>query len=385
MIDGVTYEGPEIFSYDWYANGFIGPAYFDSTGQEVMGKTFVMRWSNVDFDEDGQYTLTSAGDDVLIIRVDGVEVGTSKVFEGQRATNFNVSKGKRTLELELTNNPADSPKSTIQTNPGVAYATITKKVSVTTGITNPWTTNPIGISAILIPPPCPKRVRGKGVVIECPVVDPGNGYPSPNPELNVDLVNTYPTLLRLKSVEVEDSGINYNSGVDQIQITPSNGAILDYVSDSFGRIVEVKVLNPGLGFTTYPEITMVSPNVPPVDGGTATGPTGINATFRPQFEVVRDPIVTDTQKLIQVTDLVGLKQTGYVDGRAYYGSVFYKEGVRYAGFYETPGDLVQIYDTLKESIDAKVTTPASAILRQGTDITSNDPRLNIPGTPENLI
>ena len=39
---------------------------------------------------------------------------------------------------------------------------------------------------------------------------------------------------------------------------------------------------------------------------------------------------------------------------------------------------------MQESIDAQVTTPPSAILRQGSDVTSNDPRLNIPGTPENL-
>ena len=45
---------------------------------------------------------------------------------------------------------------------------------------------------------------------------------------------------------------------------------------------------------------------------------------------------------------------------------------------------VQIYDTMQESIDAEVTTPPSAIQRQGTDINSNDPRLNIPGTPDNL-
>ena len=49
------------------------------------------------------------------------------------------------------------------------------------------------------------------------------------------------------------------------------------------------------------------------------------------------------------------------------------------------GELVQIYDTLQESIDAMVTTPPSAILRQGSDTSSNDPRINIPRTPENLI
>ena len=59
--------------------------------------------------------------------------------------------------------------------------------------------------------------------------------------------------------------------------------------------------------------------------------------------------------------------------------------MRYAGYYETPGELVQIYDTMQESIDALVTTPPSAILRQGTDIQSDDPRLDIPGTPDNLV
>ena len=114
-------------------------------------------------------------------------------------------------------------------------------------------------------------------------------------------------------------------------------------------------------------------------------PTGGGAEFLPRFEIVRDPIgVPDKDKLLQVTDLVGLKQTGYYDGKPYYGAIFYKDGFKYAGWYETAGQLVQIYDTLQESIDAMVTTPASAIQRQGSDISSNDPRLNIPGTPDNL-
>ena len=94
--------------------------------------------------------------------------------------------------------------------------------------------------------------------------------------------------------------------------------------------------------------------------------------------MVRDPVLIDEDKLIQVTDLVGLKQTGYYQGRPYYGAVFYKDGVRYAGWYETVGELVEIYSTLQESIDAETTTPASAILKQGSDISSNDPNLNLP-------
>ena len=128
----------------------------------------------------------------------------------------------------------------------------------------------------------------------------------------------------------------------------------------------------GMGFTRWPNIRIISD-------------TGINADLVPVLEPVRDPIVPDPDKLIQVTDLVGIKQTGYYDGRAYFGAVFYREGVKYAGYYETPGELVQIYDTLQESIDAMVTTPPSAILRQGTDIRSDDPRLDIPGTPDNLV
>ncbi len=39
---------------------------------------------------------------------------------------------------------------------------------------------------------------------------------------------------------------------------------------------------------------------------------------------------------------------------------------------------------MQESIDAEVTTPQSAILRQGSDVSNNDRQLNLPGTPENL-
>ena len=139
-----------------------------------------------------------------------------------------------------------------------------------------------------------------------------------------------------------------------------------------GGIISIELKEKPIGLTSYPKVSIVSPQ-------------GINFKGIPILKVIRDPIVQDTSKLIQVTDLVGLKQTGYYRGRPYYGSVFYKDKVRYAGWYETPGELVQIYDTLQESIDAQVTTRPSAIIRQGSDIQSNDPKLNIPGTPDNLI
>jgi len=114
--------------------------------------------------------------------------------------------------------------------------------------------------------------------------------------------------------------------------------------------------------------------------------TGVGFVPRPRIRpvIVPENILPD-EDIIQVTDLVGLKQTGYVNGKPYFGSVFVKDGQLFAGIFETIGELIPVYATLQESIDNQVTTRPSAIFRQGTDVTSNDPRLNIPGTPENLI
>ena len=102
--------------------------------------------------------------------------------------------------------------------------------------------------------------------------------------------------------------------------------------------------------------------------------------------MVRDPIDVEPEEIIQVTDLVGLKQTGYINGRAYYGSVFFKDGVRYAGISTRPLDnSCRVYDTLQESIDAEVTTPPSAIQRSEyrcSQWLTQD--LVIPGTPDSL-
>ena len=174
-------------------------------------------------------------------------------------------------------------------------------------------------------------------------------------------------------MRVANGGINYEKGLGgRLKITPDNGAKLTYTTNELGVIDTVTVVDPGTPFITYPRITLPSE-------------TGVNAKFTPVFEVIRDPLDPTISNIIQVTDLVGLKQTGYVEGRPYYGAVYYEEGVRYAGYYKTIGTPIVVYNTLLESITAKVTTPASAIERSGTDVTSNDPRLNIPGTPENLI
>ena len=214
---------------------------------------------------------------------------------------------------------------------------------------------------------------GRGVVCEVDINDPGNGPPNTLTPPSSPSDPGYPVRLDLNTIIVDTPGLGYDCTLDPIIIEPSNGAVARPVCGSFGQIERVIVDVPGIGFTGTPRIRIPST-------------TGSGVILRPKLTLVRDPVPEpEPDKLIQVTDLVGLKQTGYYDGRPYYGAVFYKDGIRYAGYYETAGQLVQIYDTMQESIDAKVITPPSAIQRQGTDITSNDPKLNIPNTPDNLI
>jgi hypothetical protein len=379
--DGVTYSGPSLFHYtdsrwgDFMNNHSISPYLppLDSNNSEINGKK-TYTWKGVKFPEDGQYKIAFQADNSASLLINGVKVLDARGFTGSPPFDaVNVTAGTYDIVVEMENTPDFT---NIFTKNPVGFAlVIRKEVSQSSSKQTPWSSNPMGISAILIPPPCPKKLSGRGVVTDIIVEDPGNGYiPPPTIVPSPTGTNTYPVTLILENVIVTNPGINHRCGEDRITITPNNGAVLDYECDSFGRITKVTPVNPGIGFTSYPNITIQTE-------------TGINFEAVPVLVPVRDPIVVDPAKLIQVTDLVGLKQNGYIDGRAYYGSVFYKDGVRYAGFYETPGELVQVYNTLQESIDAKVTSAPTAIERSGTDteLSSNNPKLNIPNTPENLI
>ena len=192
--------------------------------------------------------------------------------------------------------------------------------------------------------------------------------------------------MELDEVIPEDTGINYAPDDQVCVINTETGEEICFTPPK-GPFGEISPFRPTIddggddgsggsgvkpnGFRTYPQV------VPRTS-------TGIGYKGIPILKPVIDPIGVEPDRLIQVTDLPGLKQTGYYDGKPYYGAVFYEDGVRFAGYYDTPGQKVQIYDTLQESIDAEVTTPPSAIQRQGTDVNSNNPRLNIPGTPDNL-
>ena len=390
--DGVSYAGPPLATYATGTLGaFITPAFKNDEDYiaNFNGKTWTMTFSGVDFPESGTYDIQAEADDLLIIKIDGTEVAKAEVGNGITKSQFNVTEGKRTVELTLTNIQLNLPFSS---NPTVAGVKITKKTQVAkvdprtgTAQGKPWTVNPLGISAILIPPPCPKKINGVGIVTSVIITDPGNGFPTdPTPPPGTPPAGP-PVILELDEI-IGEPGINYGPDDQVCVINTETGEEICFTPPKTPT-TGIGPFKPTIddggdggsggsggkpnGYRTYPEIRVRS--------GTGIGYRGI-----PILKPVIDPIGVEPDRLIQVTDLPGLKQTGYYDGKPYYGAVFYEDGVRFAGYYDTPGQKVQIYDTLQESIDAEVTTPPSAIQRQGTDINSNNPRLNIPGTPDNL-
>jgi len=177
-----------------------------------------------------------------------------------------------------------------------------------------------------------------GVVVQVIVKDSGQGY-LPPPQT----VPQYPAIIELTGVTVTNPGFNHNCGVDKIEITPSNGTVLSYSCDPFGKIKSVSV-DKGGRFTELPQIRMNTE-------------TGFNATFVPNFNIVRDPqpvepVLTD---VVQVFDLVGLNINGYVDGKPYYGNIYYVNGIRYAGTSaQTSGTDIIVYDTRIASLQKRL-------------------------------
>ena len=178
-----------------------------------------------------------------------------------------------------------------------------------------------------------------GVVVHVIVRDSGQGY-LPPPQT----VPQYPAVLELTGVTVTNPGFNYGDD-DLIEMIPSNGSVLSYDLDPFGKIKSVSV-NKGGRFTELPRIRMNTD-------------TGLNAAFVPNFNIIRDPQPIDpviTQEdLVQVFDLVGLNINGYVDGKPYYGNVYYVNGIRYAGTSaQTSGTNIIVYDTRLSSLQKRL-------------------------------
>jgi len=372
--NGVTYSGPELFQINspttvnnWSnfmrtnaISPFISPV--DTDNPAIADASFTFTWSNVNFPESGRYKVLFQTDNIGELYIDGQLIKESRSFRGEPQTSYaEISAGNYEVKVVCTN--GRQPQNVLLGNNPMGFALKLLKDVVVSETSFSWQINPVGISAILIPPPCPKVVSGKGVVCDVIVKQPGNGYVSPPGP-------SFPSLVVVRSVLIDTPGINYSPD-DNILIDGNPVPICKI--DGFGRVLEVCPPPSPIFVTAFPSVTLPSA-------------TGVGFRGTPIMETIVVPEdVFDEEQLIQVTDLVGLKRTGYVNGKPYFGSVFSKDGQLYAGVYETIGELIPVYATLQESIDNRITTRPSAIIRQGTDVSSNDPRLNIPGTPQNLI
>jgi len=186
-----------------------------------------------------------------------------------------------------------------------------------------------------------------GVVVQVIVKDSGQGYLPP-----AQTVPQYPAVLELTGVTVTNPGFNHNCGVDTIEVIPSNGTILSYNCDPFGKIKSVSVDKSGR-FTELPRIRMNTE-------------TGFNATFVPDFSIIRDPqpvepVITD---VVQVFDLVGLNINGYVDGKPYYGNVYFERGIKYAGTSDKSKTDIVVYNTRLESLQRRVVAGSTVATSQ---------------------
>ncbi|MBL32277.1 MAG: hypothetical protein CMP62_06110 [Flavobacteriales bacterium] len=434
--NGVTYSGPALYNFkhksygSWMNDAGISPDYPKTGG----GETINYVWSNVNFPATGEYEFRFANDAHGSLYLDGQTVidGDFDTIAGVSArdrSNWDpgltrkmiVTKGNHKIavapkgRLGLTDVNADGlfrklsedyyrGQQAWDNNPSGMAVGITRLVEDKPAPGTPeaaaakgksWYKNPIGLCAILIPPPCKQIKCGKGRLKDPLVIDPGCGWPVPgigtpttppgggDPGIGG---TSYPVKVIPVEVVIDDPGINYNGGdgdgggdPDKPETDPPTELEFDVEYDPFGRVDKVSIGGTWLtsGDGTAPGITFTPVIRIP-------SKTGTNFKGHIRMEVIRDPIDAAPDELIQVTDLVGLKQTGYIEGRAYYGSIYYKNGIPYAGITETAGKAIQVYATLQESIDGERTTTPSAIQRQGTDVSSNDPRLNIPGTPDNL-
>ena len=88
--------------------------------------------------------------------------------------------------------------------------------------------------------------------------------------------------------------------------------------------------------------------------------TGLSASFTPVFDVVRDPLPVEpvAKDIVQVFDLVGLNINGYIGGKEYYGNVYFKNGVKFAGTSTKSGTNIRVFESREASISG-VNVPVS--------------------------
>ena len=221
-----------------------------ATPYNVGRKT--LEWTNVDFPFKGQYRVLFVADNKAKLYINGKDMMVAnenyKLGSSESYDSINISQpGKFDVKVELdnvyhANSPTAGPGDDVfRKNPCGVVLEIKKSVNVATNTGKAWTENPIGVSGILVPPPCPKKTGGKGTVQKVVINDPGTGFTKPEPE---PTDTTYPVVIKLVDVLVDDPGINYNCAVDEVVMKPDYGYQLKATCGPFGTITEVEVIPP---------------------------------------------------------------------------------------------------------------------------------------------
>ena len=183
-------------------------------------------------------------------------------------------------------------------------------------------------------------------------VIPGTG---PNGETEFDAfptmdIGSYPTILYLCDINIENHGINYSAG-DKVVIEPSNGSEVVPTFGPFGVLQSLRIVKAGKGFIERPLIYIESE-------------TGYNAVLKPVFCVERigddkdgdlpDDAITNLIGVVSVVNCVGIvanpEFAGYINGKPYFGPTHQHRGVKMLGATHTRNPHPLVWDSIAESL-----------------------------------
>jgi hypothetical protein len=289
----------------------------DVPNQNLAG-TKIFTWTNVNFPENGRYEFKLQSDGFKRLYIDGQQISESFDFSSESVISQFAFLSAGTHEVKIESLDDSGVGLTFNTNPRGFALVIEKELFETVSLEKSWKDNPIGISAILIPPPCPIETKGQGKVCEIFPIDPGNGYASPPGP-------GYPAVLEVIALEPVNPGINYGPN-DDVVITKEDGTTIAFKPnlDAFGSNLPIDIEStPGaIGDGVTGDPPAAPPGVQPddlagvpADPGEAaragfraprrllapvvvteypnifqSSPTGVNSRFRPVIRVRRDPL-----------------------------------------------------------------------------------------------
>ena len=169
-VGAVSYDGPTLFHFnhpawsDFMNKASVSPYTppLDSDNPSIVG-TFTLKWTGVNFPENGRYDIAFQADNIAKLFINGVEVNEVRSFRGEPKPRFvELNRGTYDVEVQLTNIPTN--KDIFNNNPSGVALRITKDVTIVSSESQSWLNNPVGASAIILPPPCPKEIAGVGIV-----------------------------------------------------------------------------------------------------------------------------------------------------------------------------------------------------------------------------